>query len=365
MLKQSTEGEVMLLTLGGFLCGFAAGAAALYGRLCSMSAIEDALIARDFRAAKAWGLALAVATMLTAITAQVLRFDPAASVYASNPIDIVGTLVGGLLFGLGMALAGTCSFGLLVRAGSGDLRALVSAIFVGIAAFAFTAGVLSPVRQAIGGIFSVDLDPYGGSLVPGLAAEVTGLDQSVLLVVVPAIVVVLLGAIAVLDGRMRVRPRLMIAAVVLGSAVAAGWVVTASAITWMETSRLESLSFVAPTGRLVLQVMTDALREVGFGVASVAGVVCGALTIAIIKDQVRWEAFDDVREMRRHLFGATLMGIGGVLAKGCTIGQGMSAASALIISAPIVMIGVVIGARVGLAILLEGHALWRLGGRGR
>jgi hypothetical protein len=66
--------------------------------------------------------------------------------------------------------------------------------------------------------------------------------------------------------------------------------------------------------------------------------------------------------MRRHLLGAVLMGLGGVLARGCTIGQGMSAASVLAVSAPLVMIGMVIGARIGLAVLLEGRSLWRARG---
>ena len=93
----------------------------------------------------------------------------------------------------------------------------------------------------------------------------------------------------------------------------------------------------------------------GFGV----GVLSGALLAALVKGDARLEAFDDAREMRRHLLGAVLMGCGGVLARGCTIGQGMSAASALAITAPLVIIGVVIGARIGLMILLDGDRFWR------
>ena len=107
--------------------------------------------------------------------------------------------------------------------------------------------------------------------------------------------------------------------------------------------------------------MGNSLREVGFGVASVLGVLTGAMVMARAKDEIRWEAFDDPREMRRHMIGAVLMGLGGVLARGCTIGQGMSAASVLAISAPVVMLGVVIGAKLGLMFLLEGRSMWRLG----
>jgi uncharacterized membrane protein YedE/YeeE len=352
----------MLLMFGGFACGFAAGAAARYGRLCTMSAIEDAVIARDWRAAKAWGLALATAIVLTHAFAWMAAVDLTDSVYAAGALDLAGALGGGLVFGLGMALVGTCSFGLLVRAGSGDLRAAMSAAVVGVAAFAFTAGVLSPVRMQIAGLATIDLRAHGGPLLPGLLARWLDQSQTVVAAGVIAVIAAVLLAAVVRDPRLARRPRLLVAAIVLGSAIAAGWAVTAVSIDRLEGTRLESLSFVAPAGRLLLQLMSDTLRDVGFGVASVLGVVCGAGLMAIVKDEVRWEAFDDVREMRRHLLGAVLMGLGGVMARGCTIGQGMSAASVLAVSAPIVMLGILIGARIGLAVLLEGRSLWRVRG---
>jgi uncharacterized membrane protein YedE/YeeE len=352
----------MLLMFGGFACGFAAGAAARYGRLCTMSAIEDAVIARDFRAAKAWGLALATAIVLTHVFAWMTSLDLSGSVYGSGVLDLAGAAGGGLVFGLGMALVGTCSFGLLVRAGSGDLRAAMSAAVVGVAAFAFTAGVLSPVRLQIAGLATVDLGAHGGPLLPGLLASWLDLSRTLVAGVAIAAITAVLLAAALRDPRLARRPRLLIAAFVLGSSIAAGWAVTAISIERLEGTRLESLSFVAPAGRLLLQLMSDTLRDVGFGVASVLGVVCGAGVTAVVKDEVRWEAFDDVREMRRHLLGAVLMGLGGVLARGCTIGQGMSAASVLAVSAPLVMLGVLIGARIGLAVLLEGRSLWRMRG---
>ncbi|MEO1701560.1 MAG: YeeE/YedE thiosulfate transporter family protein [Pseudomonadota bacterium] len=69
---------------------------------------------------------------------------------------------------------------------------------------------------------------------------------------------------------------------------------------------------------------------------------------------MRWEACDDARELGRHLAGAFLMGTGGVFALGCTIGQGVSAMSTLSLSAPITMVSIAIGARLGLSFLIEG-----------
>ena len=69
---------------------------------------------------------------------------------------------------------------------------------------------------------------------------------------------------------------------------------------------------------------------------------------------MRWEACDDARELSRHLVGAFLMGTGGVFALGCTIGQGVSAVSVMALSAPIAMLSIAFGARMGLSYLLEG-----------
>lgn len=347
----------MLLLIGGFLCGLLAGAAARYGRLCSMGAVEDAVVANDWRAARAWLLAIAVAVATTEVASSYGAFDLRESVYATQRLDWVGTLLGGLMFGFGMALAGTCSFGLLVRAGTGDLRAVVTAAVVGISAFAATAGMLAPLRSALLGIAAIDLGGPHSALLGQLATTKWGPRAADVLTTVS---VVLLAVVALTNRALLKRRRLIVAAVGMGLAVTMGWIITGRVIANLEEARLESLSFVAPTGRLMLELMGQSTQYGTFGAASVLGVIVGSLAVSFAKDEIRWEAFDDPREMRRHLLGALLMGVGGVLARGCTVGQGLTAASALSLSAPIAFLGIVIGARAGLMLLLEGRSIWRV-----
>jgi uncharacterized membrane protein YedE/YeeE len=148
----------------------------------------------------------------------------------------------------------------------------------------------------------------------------------------------------------------------MGCAVAGGWLVTGVLQDPFDGQRPESLTFVAPLGRLILQIMGEALSSTGFAVATIFGVGVGSFAITALRDELRWEAFDDQREMRRHLLGAILMGVGGVLARGCTIGQGLTGSSTLSIAAPIAVLAMVVGARIGLAHLIEGRPLfarWR------
>ena len=336
---------------GGVFAGALAGGAARFGKLCTMSAIEDVLVARNYRGAKAWGVALAVATAATQTMQWIGWIDLSRSPYASSQLHVLGVVIGGVIFGLGMALAGTCSFGLMVRAGGGDLRALMSALVVGIFAFALTAGFLAPLRMPFLTVGTLDLSAYGGASLDQIFRHSIGIWATRLIC---AGFVGLLMAMALADRRLRKRPRLLAGACLIGLAIAVGWYTTARAVDAMTLDRPESLSFVAPVGRLLLQFMIEPLRNVGFGVGAACGAISASFLVAMILDEFHWEAFDDAWEMRRHLFGAALMGIGGVLAQGCTIGQGLSAASTLALSAPLFVIGAMLGAKIGLRHLLEG-----------
>lgn len=346
------------LTVGGFLCGALAGGAARFGRLCTMSAVEDALVGRDFRGAKAWGLALAIAIAATQTVSALGWIDLSRTLYAAPRLHLLGTMLGGMVFGLGMTLVGTCSFGLLIRAGGGDLRAAVSAMLVGIFAIAMTAGVLSPMREALLNWGVITFPSHAGPSMLDMLDRVLGRGTSQALV---AAGLGTLVAVAVFDRRLRKRPRLLGGSVVLGLAIASSWLVTSRAVDALVLDRPESLSFVAPVGRALLQFMMEPFRNAAFGVATAFGAVVASFVVAAWRRELRWEAFDDATEMRRHLFGGALMGIGGVLAQGCTIGQGMTAASTLALSAPIFIASVLLGAKLGLAHLIDGRSLWRLG----
>ncbi len=350
--------EIDWIIAGGFLAGALAGGAARFGKLCTMSAIEDALVGRDFRGIKAWGLAIAVAIATTQAANTLGTIEISRALYLTPRMHLIGTVLGGAMFGLGMTLVGTCGFGLVVRAGGGDLRAAASAVVVGVFAIAVTAGLLAPLRIRLLEYDGIDLSRLGNASISAALSHLVGPwpARSMLLIVL-AILLVLPFA----DRRLRQRPRLLIGSIGMGLAITAGWFATSRAMDALLLDRPESLSFVAPVGRALLQFMMEPFRNVGFGVAAMFGVLAASIAIALWRDEFRWEAFDDATEMRRHVLGGALMGLGGVLAQGCTIGQGLSAASTLAISAPIFIVSVLAGAKLGLLHLIEGRSLWRLG----
>ncbi|MFN7052751.1 MAG: YeeE/YedE thiosulfate transporter family protein, partial [Gemmobacter sp.] len=91
-----------------------------------------------------------------------------------------------------------------------------------------------------------------------------------------------------------------------------------------------------------------------FSVGSVVGVMAGALIGSMIRGLFRWEACEDPRELGRQVGGAVLMGIGGVVAMGCSVGQGVTGFAALAWSGPVTLVAIGLGAWIGLRQLIGG-----------
>jgi hypothetical protein len=340
-----------LVALSGMGIGAACGFTTRRARLCSYGALEAALLGGDWRLMRGLGLALAVALALTQIQIAAGWFSGADTAFLPDRVTVVATLLGSALFGLGMALVGTCAYGSLVRLGAGDMRGFVVILVYAAVGYATLRGVLAPARLAAERLALEMPAGVAPSLFDALG-DAVGRD---LRFPAAAACVAALVALALADARLRASPRLLVAAVTLGLSVAAGWAITANADDFETGRRITSLTFVAPVARAVFGGLLDPGLWIDFGVGSVFGVPLGAFLAARAANEFRWEAFDDPREMRRHLLGACLMGFGGLLAGGCTIGQGLTAGSLGAFTWPLALLGMATGARLGMSILVEGR----------
>jgi len=171
----------------------------------------------------------------------------------------------------------------------------------------------------------------------------------------------LLCALCLSSLRFRQHRRSVITGLFVGLTVVFGWAATTLIVDPFEPRPVESFTFTAPLGDSLLYIMASTGMNLNFGIGSVLGVVCGAAIVTGALKQFRWEACEDAREIRRLLLGGLLMGFGGVLAFGCTVGQGLSAASLLAWSAPVTLLGMYAGAWLGLHWLVDGQfgaSLW-------
>lgn len=342
------------VVISGLILGGAVGAVARRARFCTLGAIADALTLGDLRRLHAFGIAIATALVGTQTLQALGVVDLGRSIYLGADIGWLGAALGGLLFGFGMALVGTCAFGSLVRIGDGDLRAVVTFLIVGLAAWATISGPVAYLRTGIVEATDLRLAGGGGVDLPVLIAAMAPFPEATARL---ALTLLLAGGLFLMAARAGVarRPVDLLAGLVIGLAVCCGWIVTGViGRDAFDPAPLASLTFVRPIGESLFYVMFMSGTGAGFAVATVAGVVLGATVVSRVEGGRRAEAFDGVREMRRHLLGGALMGVGGVMALGCTIGQGITALATLAPASFIAVPAIFAGAALGLRYLEAG-----------
>lgn len=339
-------------SIAGLLAGIVMGFAARRQHFCTMSALERHWYAGDSNGLRTWVLAAAVATIGT----QALHFagyaDIDSSFYLSEHFAWSGAIIGGVAFGFGMALVGTCGFGALVRIGGGSLRSFVVLIVLGLSALAAQRGLIAYGRISLVDNITADLTFAGDQSIGSVLSGLAGIDLRI-----PVAILVPAAMLWWIFRSPQYRRNLggIAAGSVIGGVITFGWFATTLASHHaFEPVGVKSASFVAPVGDAILQIVTFTGVLPDYGVGLIVGIVIGAGLCAWQRRDLRWEACDDARELSRHLTGGFLMGTGGIFAMGCTIGQGVTAMSALALSAPLVMASIALGARMGLAYLVEG-----------
>ncbi len=336
----------LLAACAGLLGGVVLGLSARLGDFCTLGALESAAYGRDQARLRQWGVVLGVAILGTQLGAMAGLIDLGGTFYHSITWNPLGSILGGLVFGYGMALAGNCGFGALVRFGGGDLRSMVVVVVMGIFGFVALSGPLAPLRAM--------LFPQPAATGP------QGILHDLSRIGLPPVAVVLMLGLGVLvwglaNPGLRHSPRRLLWGIAAGLAVVWCFVATS----WLSDTSLgavtvEGPSFTAPVGRTLIFLMTATAGGINFSVGSVVGVLAGALIGSTIRGKFRWEACEDPRELGRQVGGAVLMGIGGVVAMGCSVGQGISAFAALAWSGPVTLLAIVCGALIGLRQLIAG-----------
>lgn len=347
MLSFLSDHQVVALI--GLVTGVPLGLAARIGRFCTLGAIEDALYGGSTVRLRMWGMAIGFAVMGSfALMASGLLAGPE-TYYLSIRWMPMASILGGLVFGYGMALCGMCGYGAIARLGGGDLRSFVIVLVMGVATFVILSGPLAPLRSQL-----FPQVPVTNDIPPGIAhqlAALSGLSANMIGIAIGALI---LGGSAASQALWQ-KPKQVGWALAVGAAVIGAWAGTSwVARTGFEALPVVSHSFAAPLGDTILWWMTGSARPISFAVGSVAGVWVGAFIGSLFKGHFRWEACEDPRELRRQIIGAALMGGGAVVALGCSIGQGLSAFSVLAISAPVTFAAIFAGAALGLRQLIVG-----------
>ncbi|KZK84986.1 putative inner membrane protein [Pseudovibrio sp. Ad13] len=347
--------EEIFAALAGLAGGVLLGLAARLGRFCTLGAIEDALYGKEWLRMRMWAFAIAISIASTFLMADLGLIALDKTIYLTQSWNPLAGVVGGLMFGYGMAMAGSCGFGALARLGGGDMRYFVLSLVIAISAAMAVGGPTAYLRVLL---FPTEVTNVGSTgIAHALAQRLELSELTIALFIAGAI-----GLFAVSNKEFRQSPKAIIASLAVALAIVLGWVATSYLFEEsFEEVSVASHSFTVPVGDTLMYLMTASGGGLSFAVGSVFGVLSGAFLGSLLKGHFRWEACDDPRELRRQILGGFLMGTGGVIALGCTIGQCISAFSTLAVSAPVVMLSIIAGAAIGLRQLVVGFqfAFWK------
>ncbi|MES2959078.1 MAG: YeeE/YedE family protein [Pseudomonadota bacterium] len=343
------------------------GAIAQRTHFCTMGAVADIVNMGDWARMRMWVLAMGVAMLGFNAMVAAGWVDAGKTIYAAPRLTWLSAIVGGLMFGFGMVLASGCGSKTLVRIGGGNLKSLVVFLVLGLAAFATLKGITGVARVAT--IDRVALELAGGQDLPTLAARSFGWAKAQAALVLGGLLGAGLVAWAVArrEGR---SADVLLGGLGIGAVVAAMWWVSGrlgyvsedpntlqEAFVATNSTRMESLSFVAPIAYTIdwLLFFSDKSKLLSIGIVSTVGVVIGSAVWALASRSFRWEGFAGAEDTANHIGGAMMMGVGGVAALGCTVGQGLSGVSTLAIGSFIALASIIGG-----AVLAVRYQVWRI-----
>ncbi|MCB1411916.1 MAG: YeeE/YedE family protein [Xanthobacteraceae bacterium] len=338
----------------GLAIGLVFGAVGLLSGFCLLSSLRGWWGSGDGRLVRTYALAIAVAIVATQVLALYDYVDLGKSIYLQPSFSAPLMFFGGLLFGYGMVLANGCASRALVLLGRGNLRSFVVLVTLGIVAQMTLKGLIAPARLAV--LQATQGAPQVIS-VPALF-QTAGLDASAARIAAMAIVGGGLAVFAFAHEAFRKSWGQIAAGVTIGLLVAGAWFATGYiGADDFNPVPVTSLTFVAPIAESVQYVMLSTGLTVSFGIALVGGVILGSFLTAIVSGRFRLDGYTSPQHMVRSIGGAALMGAGGAMALGCSVGQGLTGVSTLALASFLAATGIVVGNAVGLRGPLQVRAL--------
>jgi uncharacterized membrane protein YedE/YeeE len=360
-----------------FIIALIMGAVVNKTNFCTMGAVSDMVNMGDYGRFRAWLLAIAVAVLGVVVLEHFALAQPgnAFPPYRMGQLAWAEHILGGVMFGIGMTLASGCGNKCLIRIGGGNLKSIMVMIVIGVIAYFMINPFAGSDQTLYTLLFYKWLSPLAVNV--GAAQDIGTLlsadSAATARLVAGGLIGVLLLVIVFRSAEFRTSLDNILGGLVVGLAVLAAWYVTSNVQIdadgelmslsgyydqWdMYTESNEgkpaqgrplspqSFTFISPMGQTVGYAAGkfDA-SLLTFGVLAFLGVLAGSLLWSVVSRSFRIEWFSSMQDLVYHLVGAILMGFGGVLALGCTIGQAVTGISTLAVGSFLTFGAIVLGA---------------------
>lgn len=367
MSEQDVIQQLQSVLLWAAVIAFLFGAIMQRTGFCTMGAVTDLISVQDSTRLRQWALAISVSVAGCALLQQAGLINLSKTLYLGARLNPLSILVGSFFFGIGMVLAAGCSSKTLVRMGEGNLKAVVVFLALGLSAWMTLKGVFGVIR--INTVDRVSVQLGGGADLAALLQSWGDFSAASLSPLAAAGVALLFAGYAFV-GRQRLGFATALAGLGIGACCVAFFYVSGAMGYVAEdpntleevylassSGRLEGLSFVAPYAQVMewLVFFSDTSRKVTLGLIIVPAVVLGAAASALASGGFHWQGFSSTEELTNHLIGGVLMGVGGVTALGCTVGQGLTGVATLSLGSLLALPGFIAGGLLGMKYLTMRH----------
>jgi len=368
-----------------FGVAFVMGAVVNKTNFCTMGAVSDAVNMGDMSRMRAWFLAIAVAMIGVVIleASGTLSVNSTFPPYRGNQLIWLENLLGGLLFGVGMTLASGCGNKTLIRIGGGNIKSIFVLMVIAVIAYYMTTPFPGSDKTLYSVLFYDWINPTSITLSSNqdLGSLINDGNENVRHILGAVISLVLL-VIIFKSSEFRSNMENVVAGIVVGICVLAGWYISGALVSinaegemlnlsaymsnWDMLSDSEagkpaearslatqSFTFINPMGQTYGYAIGGfASKFLTFGLMALFGVIAGSFVWSLLSRSFRIEWFASIGDFVTHMIGAVLMGFGGVLAVGCTVGQGITGVSTLALGSIITLAAIILGSAMTMKIQL-------------
>jgi uncharacterized membrane protein YedE/YeeE len=317
-----------LVNIVGLLIGLAFGIIAQKKQFCFSGSIKDYILTNSTKRASSVIMAMIVAIISTYLISSYYEIDLTQTNFYKDDINYFTIIFGGALFGIGMMIADGCSSRHLIKFAQGDSNSLVTVLFIGIFAYATTKGILYyPLSQVTSNATLIEISSY-----------IENIQVNIFFLLIPLLIALWFltksfkRILSLKDGFL------------IGLLISFGWYTTGviGADAFERQINLSSMTFVYPTAKSLELFSYYEVNQLTFGISIIIGVLLGAFAMSKVNRKYSFGCTSNLKtsKLKNSMIGGALMGIGGVMAIGCTVGQGLTGLSTLAFASIVAIISI-------------------------
>jgi len=376
MTFESFADSMSFLLWSTFIFSIILGAIVNKTNFCTMGAVSDMVNMSDYGRFRAWMLAIAVALIGVSVLEYLgmVNIDDAFPPYRQTSLIYIENILGGILFGIGMTYASGCGNKTLIRIGGGNIKSVMVFLVIALIAWYMTSPFPNSDKTLYSVLFYDWVSPMAVTLdtQQDIGAILGGEDPATMRLIAGLVVAAGLLFYIFKSAEFRASRDNLTSGIAIGLIILSAWYISSNIAVnaydeqytlseyygeWEmladsnegkpasgRTLSPQSYTFINPIGQTYGYTTSGFDSSMlTFGLMSVFGVILGSLLWSLVSRSFRIEWFHDFRDFLNHFIGAILMGFGGVLALGCTIGQGITGMSTLALGSILTLVSIIFG----------------------